>query len=448
MAQTGGRWRGGPAGSAEGWAARGVWVGSGVLGTETVRRLSAWVRELEADAASPEGPALALHHREQTDHGPVLARSERFADSHEGLGAFVRGEAARIVGSVLGEPVVLFKEKVNYKQPGGAGFAPHQDARAYRFVDHHVSLMVPLDPATQQAGCLWFATDAERRLLDAEEGGRLTAEVERSLAWVPVEVAPGDVVVFDSLAPHRSGSNASDHPRRALYITYNSAADGDHRDRYYADKDAEFAVADGTFGGRRVRMSISDDYLGRPVAFDSLASLYDSPLAHELYDEAVSELEHGLQAAALAEAGGASDELVVAALLHDVGHLLLGDLAPIEESLDADHRHEGAGARYLRQWFGPGVAEPVALHVAAKRYLCSVDPDYPEMLSPSSVRSLEVQGGPMSPGQVEAFEASPRHGDAVRLRRWDDEAKVSGAATPPFAHFEPMIDRLAGRLGR
>jgi phosphonate degradation associated HDIG domain protein len=433
------------------WERDGVAVLRAALDEALVADLVRWVGEHEADASGEA--ALALHHHESTDRGVALARSERFADTHEGLGAFVRGAAADIVSSVEGEPVLLFKEKVNHKRPGGAGFAPHQDARAYRFADYHVSLMVPLDRATPESGCLWFAPNPGRDLLAEDGRGRLDDSVAESLDWRPVEVEPGDVVVFDSLAPHHSGTNTSESPRRAMYLTYNRTADGDLRDRYYSDKEAEFAAADGTFGGERARISISDDFLGRPAdaptapeadsgAGRALAELYGTPLAAALYDESVTELEHGLQAAALAEAAGAPPHLVAAALLHDIGHLLAGDLQPIDEDLAGDAHHEAVGARYLRRWFGREVTDPIAMHVAAKRYLCAVDPDYLGGLSPSSVRSLAVQGGPMSPEEAASFAQRPHHEEAVALRRWDDLAKVPGARTADFAHYVGTLDDL------
>jgi ectoine hydroxylase-related dioxygenase (phytanoyl-CoA dioxygenase family) len=210
------------------------------------------------------GPGL--HHFEQTPTGPALARSERFADVHDWLGSFVRsGVVPDVVGAVLGEPGTLFKEKVNYKLPGGAGFAAHQDAAAYRFVDHHISVMVPIDPATVDNGCLWFARGHGTGKLNTDDRGRLTDDVVASLDWQPVEVEPGQLVAFDSYALHRSETNQTDTPRRTLYLTYNAAGKGDFRDRYYADKDAEFAAAGSMFSSGGVRISISDDFLGRPV---------------------------------------------------------------------------------------------------------------------------------------------------------------------------------------
>jgi phosphonate degradation associated HDIG domain protein len=154
----------------------------------------------------------------------------------------------------------------------------------------------------------------------------------------------------------------------------------------------------------------------------------------------VNQQQHALQAAALAERDGHGDSLVAAALLHDIGHMVhdLGE-NPADSGID-DH-HEDLGHAWLTQHFGPEVTEPVRLHVAAKRYLCAVEADYFARLSPDSVKSLALQGGPMSAEEVAAFEALPEHKDAVQLRRYDERAKVKGLATPPVAHFLPAVAR-------
>jgi phosphonate degradation associated HDIG domain protein len=150
--------------------------------------------------------------------------------------------------------------------------------------------------------------------------------------------------------------------------------------------------------------------------------------------EAVSQTEHALQAAWAAEKAGAPGTLVTAALLHDVGHLL-HSLPDDCAERGIDDRHEVLGARWLAMHFRPEVVEPVRLHVPAKRYLCATEKQYFASLSPASVLSLKLQGGPMSPGEVEAFRAGPHAEAAVSLRRWDEAAKVPGLATPPLEHF-------------
>jgi [1-hydroxy-2-(trimethylamino)ethyl]phosphonate dioxygenase len=155
--------------------------------------------------------------------------------------------------------------------------------------------------------------------------------------------------------------------------------------------------------------------------------------------EAVSQQEHALQAAMFAERDGAEPGLIIAALLHDVGHLLheLPDDAP-ERGID--DRHEELAARWLTRRFGPDVVEPVRMHVAAKRYLCAVDAAYCQDLSPPSALSLKLQGGPMRPEEAVEFESQPHFDAAVRLRRWDDAAKVVGMTTPDLRHFLSYLE--------
>jgi len=149
---------------------------------------------------------------------------------------------------------------------------------------------------------------------------------------------------------------------------------------------------------------------------------------------AVNQLQHALQAATLAETDGCAPATVLAALLHDVGHMIHG-LGEEPAARGIDDRHEELGAEWLSERFGPAVAEPVRLHVAAKRYLCAVEPDYFGKLSPDSIRSLGLQGGPMSADEIASFRARPHHAEAVQLRRYDEAAKDLRATTPDFDHF-------------
>jgi gamma-butyrobetaine dioxygenase len=169
---------------------------------------------------------------------------------------------------------------------------------------------------------------------------------------------------------------------------------------------------------------------------DGLLALYEGPRATAMYDEVVTEREHALQAALLADEAGADDATVVAALLHDVGRLLV-DVGP------ADRAHDRLGERHLARWFGPEVTSPVGLHVTAKRYLCATEPGYLDELSEVSVRSLAVQGGPMDDAEVEAFRRLEGWEAAVALRRWDDEAKVAGHPTPDLGSYRERLTAVA-----
>jgi phosphonate degradation associated HDIG domain protein len=162
----------------------------------------------------------------------------------------------------------------------------------------------------------------------------------------------------------------------------------------------------------------------------------------DFYGENVSQLDHAMQCAFLASDEGASDRLIAAALLHDIGHLFEGR-GEVAEREGRDARHEAHGARMLKQWLGPDVAGPVALHVAAKRYLCATEPGYEQALSPASRLSLELQGGRFTAEEQAVFERSPFAADAVRLRRWDDAGKIPDLVIPGLEHYRPLLERLA-----
>ena len=172
---------------------------------------------------------------------------------------------------------------------------------------------------------------------------------------------------------------------------------------------------------------------------DEIAAIFNEQGAQAYLGEPVSIAEHMLQTAHAAELDGASPEVVVAALIHDFGHLVHG-LVDDPADLGIDALHEVVGARWLSRVFGPNVTEPVRLHVAAKRYLCATTPEDLGVLSPASVRSLMLQGGPFSVAEAVAFAALPHAAAAVRVRRWDDAGKVPGQVTPSFDHFRPLLE--------
>jgi phosphonate degradation associated HDIG domain protein len=175
---------------------------------------------------------------------------------------------------------------------------------------------------------------------------------------------------------------------------------------------------------------------------EELLSIYARRGSAAYFGEAVTVAEHSLQAAYFAQLSGASDALVVATLLHDIGHLI----EPMPDDIadwKTDACHELIGSRWLAARFGPAVWEPVRLHVPAKRYLCATDSAYISRLSAASVQTLRLQGGPMSAAEIAAFEAQPYRREAVLVRQWDDQGKIAGLRTPDFTHYRALIDRLA-----
>jgi phosphonate degradation associated HDIG domain protein len=177
--------------------------------------------------------------------------------------------------------------------------------------------------------------------------------------------------------------------------------------------------------------------MNRLPSLEALERLY-ADRAGAAYGEGVSQLEHALQCAVLAEAEGGSPALIAASLLHDVGHLYENEA----DALEIDHRHEISGAQALKGLFGEEVRAPIALHVAAKRWLCLKEPSYFETLSPASKRTLELQGGVFDAAQAQTFERLPHWREAVALRRYDDLGKRPETCGRAFADFMPLLRSL------
>jgi gamma-butyrobetaine dioxygenase len=230
---------------------------------------------------------------------------------------------------------------------------------------------------------------------------------------------PGDCLIFDNVRLLHARTAFEESGARHLQGTY-------------ADLDA---LAGTLAVLRRERAVAAREFV------DELAELFAGEGASAYLGEEVTMAQHMLQAAARAEEAGAPDALIAAALLHDLGHFH-GPVSGEELMEGTDNRHSHTGADRLAEWFGPEVTEPIRLHVAAKRYLCAVEAGYFGRLSEASVYTLEVQGGPMSPGEVAAYEANPYAADGVAVRHWDDEGKDPEAPTPDFAHFLPLLTAL------
>ncbi|HJQ84782.1 MAG TPA: phytanoyl-CoA dioxygenase family protein [Candidatus Binatia bacterium] len=219
------------------WTRHGwLWL-RGFFGVDEMRDLVRWTDEI---ASWPETPGRWMRYYERPQGAKLLARIENFVPYHEGLAElFASPRLLGLLAELCGEPVVLFKDKINFKLPGGGGFAPHQDAPAYVDfgVEHHLTVMVPIDAFTAENGCLEMARDAcARTFLPQNPDGTLRAGVMEGLEVEPLRAVPGDAIVFDAWAPHRSGPNRSSGPRRSYYLTFNPASAGDRRAAYYARK--------------------------------------------------------------------------------------------------------------------------------------------------------------------------------------------------------------------
>jgi hypothetical protein len=207
-----------------------------LFNAEEMARLSTWTDEV---AAWPEVPGRHMvYYEDDRAHAGrrILSRIENYCAYHEGFNRLLNdGPVLSLISALYGERAVLFKDKINFKMPGSDGFKAHQDVQAGwdRYASLHLTLLVSIDEATVENGCLEIVAGMHRSGLLGEMWKPLP---EDALAYVACPTEPGDAVVFDSYVPHRSAANRTQRPRRILYVTYNRASEGDHRAQYYADK--------------------------------------------------------------------------------------------------------------------------------------------------------------------------------------------------------------------
>lgn len=226
----------------EHFRASGYVIFRGLIAGTALTDLIRWTGEVEAWPETP-GKAMKYFEASRGDGTRLLQRIENFYPYHDGFRRLCEGPELRGVSSqLIGEEAVLFKEKINFKLPGGAGFEPHQDAQADwgKYSNFHLTAMVSVDPCTLENGCLEMVAGHHDRGLIGDLWKPLTPEQMRGMDFMSVPTAPGDAIFFDSFAPHRSAPNNTTMPRRVLYITYNRASDGDWREQYYADKRKSF----------------------------------------------------------------------------------------------------------------------------------------------------------------------------------------------------------------
>ena len=211
----------------------------GMYNSEEMRDVLAWTKEV---TNYPEVPGKYMMYFEQSslDKKRILSRMEDFEPYHEGFSRMFREEKMKgYTSQLFGEEAVLYKEKINFKMPGGDGFKAHQDVQAGwdKYANLHITVMVSVDATTIENGCLEMAPAKHKQGLIGEQW---QPREEDALDYISIPTEPGDAVFFDSFAPHRSAPNLTDKSRRVLYVTYNRASEGDHRRQYYDDKRASY----------------------------------------------------------------------------------------------------------------------------------------------------------------------------------------------------------------
>jgi hypothetical protein len=237
-----------------------------VLDGAAVAGIREWVAEIEA---WPAGSHVWGHYAEATADGPAICRTENVSACHPGIAALVDGALRDVASEAIGEAVVAFKDKINYKQPGGAGFRPHQDRVAYPGVRRVMSILVAVDACTTESGCLWLAGGVSE-VLPTDDRGVVREDIAGALPWTAVELAPGDAVFIDGLVPHYSDANRTARSRRVLVASYAPEREGYTRPHYYSARRDAMTQASAVDG--RFRISTLADFEGAEVLPDAAAA--------------------------------------------------------------------------------------------------------------------------------------------------------------------------------
>ena len=222
---------------------QGFLIVRGMFDADEMREITAWTDEMQAWPETPGRHMMYFEESRIEADTRVLNRLENFVPYHDGMAGVLNGpKLLDPVSDLFGESAILFKEKINFKLPGGGGFEPHQDAQAGwdEYATLFITATVTVDRATIENGCLELGQWAHRRELIGDLWKPLTVSQLDGVPFEPTPTEPGDVMFFDSYVPHRSSPNLTGSPRRMLYVTYNRASEGDHRVRYYADKRASY----------------------------------------------------------------------------------------------------------------------------------------------------------------------------------------------------------------
>ncbi len=236
--------------------------------SDQIETLRTWTHDL---FELPETPGKWMKYFENSSKTGerLLCRVENFIPYHEGLRDLLTdGDVMHILGELMGEEAVLFKEKINAKLPGGSGFTAHQDAPAFVSFGqrYHITMMIAVDDSTVENGCLEFSDPVPvYETLRQDAGGSVHPEVEKTMPWRALEAKAGDIVFFDSYIPHRSHPNTSGRSRRAMYITYNKRSEGSRRDDYFADKRIKFPPEVERVAGMDYSKSASIYNLANPI---------------------------------------------------------------------------------------------------------------------------------------------------------------------------------------
>ena len=377
-----------------------------------------------------------------TDNKKVLCRTEYIIDNHEGMKNILTcGIIPGITGTVNGSKVNLYKEKINYKYNNTGFYKPHQDITAYPNSFNHITCLINLCDTNIKNGCIEFSPTSEKKILNHNNGVISNPD---DLNWIKCPTTFGDIVLFNSYIPHRSGINKLKLPRRALYITYNDSVEGELREDYYKHKLKNM---------NKNKISLIDHYSGRIITntntnenidyqqlqtFDKKEIKSKNKKIKEIiklyidngdkkYDTHITNLEHAFQTTQLAKDNGETDEFQLSCFLHDIGHLLLDEHNSKNNFLKKNLKHETIAYKYLKTQLPDTITLPIMYHVLAKRYLCTVNSTYYSDLSEASKKSFLLQNGNLDKLSIKLIDGllknNTHFNNSIKLRQYEDLSK-------------------------
>ena len=354
-----------------------------------------------------------------------ICRTENLLINNNINSILTTGLLPSIVSNVFGSKVLLFKEKINYKYPNTGEYRAHQDITAYPNSANHITALINLCDTNKTNGSIQFSPLCNNGLSNntiLENTNGIITNPEK-LKWNEcIQSKFGDIILFNSYIPHKSAINLRKYPRKALYLTYNNACEGDRRKEYY-DLKNELLKSD--------KISLIDHYNGSVMTnqmlhhkgiIDYVINLYLG-YGHTKYDDNCTQLEHAFAVMKIAKDNNCSEKFQLSCFLHDIGHLLLDENNDNNDFLVNDLKHEHHGAKFLKYFLSNEIIAPITLHVKAKRYLCTVDENYYNNLSEASKRSFKIQGGKMDDREIKIFKNNKYFKKAIKMREFEDISK-------------------------
>jgi predicted HD phosphohydrolase len=413
------------------------------MNSKLKKNILLYISEIEKQNKYPNNLANKyLNHYEKSNNKTVLCKTEYIINNHPGMkNILTSGLIPSIVENICDYKVNLYKEKINYIYSNTGIYKPHQDITAYPDSKNHITCMINLCDTNLLNGYIEFSPTSDNKILNHNNG---IISNQDDLNWIDCPTQFGDIVLFNSYIPHRSGINKLDTPRRALYITYNDALEGDLREDYYKHKfqnmDQNKISLIEHYKGSIIKNKsdeINTDYKQlntlriqrekeKKKIINEIINLYIRD-GNKKYDESITNIEHALQTTQIAKNNGEIEEFQLSCFLQDIGHLLLDQHNTNKSFLQKNLKHETVAYKYLKTHFSNRIILPVMYLVLAKRYLCTVDEEYYHTLSDASKKSFLLQHGHLDNLSLKLMNnilnTNIHFKNAIRLRKYEDLSK-------------------------